>query len=71
MVTAQNVIDVLTPGLVAARIGGGLLTHHVARMLDRGEVPFSRCGRIRLIQIADLDRVREVAQRRGYLRVTC
>lgn len=59
--------ELLTLGLVAVRIGNGLMPHHVQRLCTRGAVPFQRAGRLRLIRAADLPAVRRAAEKAGYV----
>lgn len=56
----------LTLGLAAVRIGGGVQHHHLARLARRGLIPHERCGRLRLVAVADLEEIRAACEQRGY-----
>lgn len=59
--------EMLTPAMVALRLRGRVLPHHVQRWCDRSLFPYTRVGRVRLIAAGDLDAVRAVARERGLL----
>jgi hypothetical protein len=60
--------ELLTLGLAAVRIGGGVQHHHLDRLAQRGAIPFRRAGRLRLVEAHDLEVVREACERAGYFR---
>lgn len=60
--------EMLTLGIAATRIGGGVQVHHLARLCERGLIPFIRAGRIRLVRVDDLDHIRAVCEGIGYFR---
>jgi hypothetical protein len=58
--------DHLTLGVAATRIGGGVQHHHLYRLARKGKIPFVRAGRVRLVAVADLPRIRAVCEQLGY-----
>jgi hypothetical protein len=57
----------LTLGLAAVRIGGGVQHHHLRRLARRGAIPHQRAGRLHLVAVADLPRIRAACVAAGYL----
>lgn len=55
-----------TPGILATRLG--VQPHHLARLIKRHIIPFTRAGRFHLIAEADLPQVIQALKDAGYLR---
>jgi hypothetical protein len=55
----------LTPGVLAARLGAQ--PHHIAKLIRRGLIPFTRAGRWHLIAVADVPIVRAALVNAGYV----
>jgi hypothetical protein len=70
MLHRDDQADMITLGLAAVEIGGGLQHHHVSRLCQRGRVPHQRAGRLRLIRRADLEKLRAAAIAAGYITET-
>lgn len=60
--------EVLTLGLAAVRVGGGVQHHHLARLARSGRIPHFAAGRLRLVRVSDLEAIRETCERCGYFK---
>lgn len=56
----------LTLGIAATHIGGQVQVHHLRRLAAKNLIPHVRAGKIRLVKVADLPKIREACKRAGY-----
>jgi hypothetical protein len=63
----ENSNRMLSLGIAATHIGGGVQHHHLDRLARKGAIPFTRAGRLRLVLVTDLEVIRRACEKAGYL----